>query len=331
MSTKRQPLKISTRKRKRPATSSASGVPSILNRIPVPLASTHQSTTATQETNDDFLDEDSSSSFELPSDIILAIASLNQRHSYATCELTNPDSEPIQFVLKLMLNATLFTSSNNAENDQIASSIASTGFDIELNRLCAAGEIKLIQLQGMNGEEDTAVFEMKDYLTGVGDVKMHQDRSDHDQKVIDLFTSCVKEFNGTFVAHRELQEAMEYKNRRNDEYLLNNDKWIDQLISAQLLLPRRRMGATSVSSAHASYWFVLPKLGHAASFITEGRRRMVMKLKRAPYRELKRNSLETSARGGMAGPFHVRDLLARGVARVKNTANGQFVKLVECD
>ena len=55
---------------------------------------------------------------------------------------------------------------------------------------------------------------------------------------------------------------------------------------------------------------------------------MTLKLKRAPNREMKRTSLEIYARGGMAGPFHVRDLLASGVAKLRNTANGNFIKLL---
>ena len=82
----------------------------------------------------------------------------------------------------------------------------------------------------------------------------------------------------------------------------------------------------------STYWFTLPGMGRAASLIGEGRNRMVQRLRRVKYSELKRRTLEMSGcnkKGmGMGGPFHVRDLVARGVVALRDTANGQFVRLV---
>ena len=349
---KRPPLRISSKKRKRPkiATSkvtkegtitttstSSFGVPSILSGdIPIGRATSSISINKTDLSNtyepnekeSTFGEETDAFDYEVPSDIILAIRSLKQRHSYATCDLFY-SHDAIKFVLKPMLNATLFTYSNDSKTDQFASAMASTGFDQELEKLCKSGEIRMLQLQGMNGEEDEAVFEMEDYLRGVQDVITHPDRSQHDQKVIDLFSHIVKKFHLTHVSGKDLvREMAEQNNKSNDaEYLLNEDKWIDCLINYQLLLPRR-LGAVGASKGWESYWLVLPKLGQSASFITEGRRRMVLRLKRAPNNELRRGSLEQYAKGGMAGPFHVRDLLARGIVKRKVTANGEFVKLL---
>jgi len=278
----------------------------------------------------------------LPSDIILAIRSLKQNYSAATYD-SDHHTEPITFVLKTMVNFTLNTFSNDAKENQVASAMASTGFDIELKSLCSSGKLRLIQLQGLNGEEDEAIFEMQDYLKAVSDIKlkMHRDASSYssDESLIDLFILCVKKFPQTFVLEQDLLKEMARENRKrtsDNNYLLQQeDKWINCLVSKQLLLPRRLNTSVSDSAKeHRSYWFTLPKLGICASLIKEGRRRMIIKLKRATHKEVKRSSLEVSGlgrgRGGvgvMSGPFHVRDLLARGVAKVNNTANGQFIKL----
>jgi len=296
-------------------------------------------TQLTKDSSSDDIDDmnqfDNEAMLDLPSDAILALRSLFQRHSYATCECQPNNSDELKFVLKPMLNSALHTTSNNDEANQIASAMESTGFHQELNRLCAAGEIKMMQLQGMNGEEDQSIMEMNEYLRGVINVMMQPNLSDYDRNVVQLFLTCqsgkahARVFQGTYVMGHELQQGLERTNRKNNEYLLKEEEWLDTLIKLQVLLPRRPMGAGAViSKSHASYWFILPGMGHAAALITEGRRRMVLKLKRAPNREIKRHSLEVSARGGMKGPFHVRDLLARGVVRLKNTANGQFIKLI---
>ncbi len=371
MSTQRKPIKITTRKRKRskaghqsndrvnrasaPASAISSSIPSILSKIPLELSSRHDNAIVDENTGekatgqtardentlgtsmDSFIDD---AELELPSDMILAMESLKRRYSCGTCDMMNASSQPITFVTRSILNSALRVSSIDEQTDQIASSLASTGFDVELKRLCTNGEIKLIQLQGLNGEEDVAVFPMSEYCRGVQDVLMNLSSStfsttttvsieQQQAKVVSLFLSCIKDFTNTFVLGQELERAMQRRNRKSKEYILNEDRWINDLINAQLLLPRRQLsGSMSASNQYASYWLTLPKLGQAASLIAEGRRRMVMKLKRAPNRELKRNHLETNARGGMAGPFHVRDLLARGIVKIISTANGQFIRLV---
>ena len=144
-------------------------------------------------------------------------------------------------------------------------------------------------------------------------------------------------FQNTHVLLRDLERALRRQNRKNEDadYLLSSQaKWIDTLVHHQLLLPRNlglSTGGTGSASflKHATFWFTIPKLGQAASTIAEGRRRMVNRLKRAPNREMKRKKLETTAsKDGMMGPFHVRDLIARDVVKLKITANGQFLKLV---
>mmetsp|Transcript_13408 Transcript_13408/g.20126 ORF Transcript_13408/g.20126 Transcript_13408/m.20126 type:complete len:350 (+) Transcript_13408:137-1186(+) len=337
-------LKISSKKRKRPKVAKSkvvptpttgatcSGIPSILSGD-IPMAT---ATRAHSSNSDAIVDRQASHGddcgafdFEVPSDIIVAIRSLKQRHSYGTCNLYH-SHDPIPFVLKAMLNATLYTTSNDSSANQVASAIASTGFDQELEKLCLSGEIRLIQVHGLNGEEDEAVFEMEDYLRGLQDAKILADTSVQDQRVIGLFSSVVKRFHLTHAPGKDLVRAMgeQNQNSSDDEYLLNEDKWIDVLISHQLLLPRRLNVSGVAHKGRESFWFVLPKLGKSAAFIKEGRRRMVLKLKRAPNHEIKRSSLEQNARGGMAGPFHVRDLLARGIVKRKVTANGEFVKLL---
>jgi len=431
------------------------------------------------------------------SDIILALTSLYNRHSYATCDCisdvnVNGDvngngsagngsagsggGSELKFTLRPMLNAALTITDSTGRNsssrsgsghgrgrecgrergrsmngsyeagstgnrtgnsignistlDQMASSLASTGFELDLQTSCRKGEVKIVQLQGLDGnsnshnnntssststststsgdglgeEANMAIFQMGDYIRGIEDVKWsklpleveaeaeaeaNKVQVQEQVQLIDLFLECIWEknnitsnqstlthpdstkrmrmvsissiFTGTFCREQELIKAMQRRNNqraragkkdkpKNHNYdvgdeedeegascsyvLLHPDKWINELIAVQLLLPRRLAGgggtAGKMNSKYASYWFTLPKLGPAAKRIQEGRRRMINRLQRArPYGyELKRSKLELNASpGGMMGPFHVRDLLARGVVVVKETPNGQFIKL----
>ena len=302
-------------------------VPSILSGN-ISISSSTNATVAktTKSSPDEFFPD--ALDIELPSNIELAMQSLKQRFSYGTCDLYYSDAIP--FCMKEMVNAALMSSSGNKSSDQVLSVDASTGFDIELKELCTSGKIRMIQLQGLDGEGDIALFEMADFVKGVKDAQIHaKESSEQDDKVIQLFVEVISSFHLTYVFGSELVEAMEQVNKRSSdsEYLLNEDKWIDVLINSQLLLPRRLNSSIHVTKGKETYWITLPKLGMASSVISEGRKRMILKLKRAPFKELKRKQLEEIARGGMMGPFHVRDLLARGVVRVKKTANGQFIKL----
>ncbi len=351
-SSARQPIKIKTRKRKRPASSkvtetkgiSENEVPSILAKALMPPQKEVENPTKSKHSDDDFEDMneiDIEAICDLPSDIVLAIRSLIQQHSYATiecgCEDEASNNSGIKFVLKPMIRSALYTNISSDDGEQVSqikSAMASTGFYKDLNSLCSEGKIKILQMQGMNGEEDECIMEMNEYLRAVRNVLSKSDLSQHDKSVLQLFLSCQTEknhsslFRGTCVMGQELQQALERINRKNEEYLLKEDQWIDTLVNLQFLLPRRPMGAVSTMlKSHASYWFTLPGMGIAAALITEGRRRMRLRLQRAPNREIKRNSLEMNARGGMMGPFHVRDLLARNVVKLKETANGQFIKL----
>ena len=120
---------------------------------------------------------------------------------------------------------------------------------------------------------------------------------------------------------------------------------IDHLVSAGVLLPR--MGNGGISSGgggQASYWFTLPGMGKATALISEGRNRVLSRLRLARYREVRRSSIESGlvvvdkkaggglddCRGiaGMTAAFHVRDLLSRGAVRTKYTPSGQFIKLL---
>ncbi|GFH49689.1 hypothetical protein CTEN210_06165 [Chaetoceros tenuissimus] len=303
-------------------------IPSILSgNISIASSTNTAVTKTTKSTPDEFFPD--ALDIELPSNIELAMQSLKQRFSYGTCDLYYSDAIP--FCMKEMVNAALMSSSGNKSSDQVLSVDASTGFDIELKELCTSGKIRMIQLQGLDGEDDVALFETADYVKGVKDAQTHaKEASEQDNKVIQLFLEVISSFHLTYVFGSELVEAMKEVNERSAdcEYLLNEDKWIDVLINSQLLLPRRLNSAIHVTKGKETYWITLPKLGMASSLIAEGRKRMILKLKRAPYKELKRKQLEETARGGMMGPFHVRDLVARGVVRVKKTANGQFIKLI---
>lgn len=317
----RVPIKLKSHKRKRLQSRSdvGSSVPSILNRLPSTIQAKNDMVeeSATSSSNDIF------DNVELPSDVLLAFDSLCQRQSYATCGLTYNTlySEELVFVMRSMLSYSLWTKSSNEEQNRIASSVATTDFHIELDRLCRNGKMKMIQLHGLDGEEDVAVFRMEDYMRGVNDALIGL--KDEMKGIGDLFLECVNQFHGTFVAANDLLRAMKKKNV--DRGVCHSEQWISELVRIQLLLPRNR-DVVSIS-ASSSFWFHLPKLSVSTKLVAEGRKRMLNRLKRAPNRELKRSTLETSSKGGFMGPFHVRDLLAKGLIRSKDTANGQFIKI----
>lgn len=105
---------------------------------------------------------------------------------------------------------------------------------------------------------------------------------------------------------------------------------IDYLVSIDILLPRH----TTVASPISSYWFTLPKMAVVAKSISSGRSRMLAVLRRSRYKEVKRAVLERRNRKQkvgeimIGGEFFVKDLLARGVIRVRCMPSGQFIKLV---
>jgi hypothetical protein len=313
-------IKLTSRKRKRiqPGFNTSSSVPSILNRFP-------DTALATKNDSKENASRDVFDNFELPSDILLAFDSLLQRHSYATCGLnySTQSNQELAFVMSSMLSSSLWTTSCNEEQNIIASSVATTDFHIELERLCRNGEIKILQLHGLDGEDDVAVFRMKDYLRGVNDALIGL--KEEMRSIGDLYLACTQQFHGTYVEANALLRAMNRKNLKRENYVLNSEKWISELVRIQLLLPRNRDGMTGSTST--SFWFHLPKLSVAAKLISKVRKRMLQRLKRAPNQELKRTMLETSVKDGFMGPFHVRDLLSKGLVRIKDTANGQFVKI----
>ena len=191
---KRKAIKVSIRRKSpksgisRTATAPGNGrrtnTPSILRRR-IPTIQTQPSANDDHNGLDDDIDHLLS---DLPSDIILAMTSLKQRHSFATCNILSGHDEPIPFILKRMIAMSLWsTCKNNPEVNQVASAEASTGFNIELHRLCNQGDLKLIQLQGLNGEEDIAVFHMGDYIRGIRDTQQAAQGHQHDTQIIGLF------------------------------------------------------------------------------------------------------------------------------------------------
>lgn len=314
-------IKITSRKRKRlqPGSDAASSVPSILNRFP--LTTQTKMNSANEHVSSDLLDN-----VELPSDVLLAFDSLCQRYSYATCSLNHSTQydEELKFIMRSMLSHCLWTKSSNEDQNRIASSVATTDFHIEVERLCRNSEIKLIQLHGLDGEDDVAVFRMEDYIRGVNDALIGME--EEARRIGQLYLTCLKQFHDTFVEADDLLRAMKKNNLERENYILHSEKWISELVHLKLLLPRKRDVCTISTST--CFWFHLPNLSTSAKLVAEGRKRMLQRLKRAPNQELKRSTLETSAKGGFMGPFHVRDLLAKGLVRVKDTANGQFIRII---
>ena len=129
------------------------------------------------------------------------------------------------------------------------------------------------------------------------------------------------------------------------------DQWIDMLIHLQLLLPRT-INNNNLCSSTSSFWYSLPKMGIAAKSILQGRKKLIQKITRSYNKELKQSTLEnnfnnTSSNNNsssreksgywleekrkklprMTGAFHVRDILARNIAKVEYRASGAYIRL----
>jgi len=271
-------------------------------------------------------------------------------------------------------NTTSSTNDDNViqETNRTLSAGAATGVNVELEELRQSNVVRLIQLHGTgDAESDLAVMETAAYEHGVRDAFA---ASSKDRKgcvglhpySIDLctwFISFLPRWTGKFVRHEAIRLALlddddtstAASGLRLPAPCRDLSKLIHHLIGIGLLLPRNA-GSTSVRQSDTSYWFTLPCMGVAAKSIADGRKRVLVKLKRSNYGEVRRAALEvgtlpSSKRAGasqslvrsdgaggggsggsgggigMPAAFHIRDLLSRGEVRIRDTPAGQFIRI----
>ena len=311
---------------------------------------------ATQKRNDDDIFDDILNSIEVPSDTVLTMRALAQRHATGILRLVSPGCQPIPFLLLPMLQSSLLSTSEDGQGDQKASAMASTGVSVDLERDCNKYQIRKLQLHGtQDKDQDVAVLEYDDFTRCVwdalpistvpleGDTFASSTEGDL-SRLIELFLICCKEHTNTYIRDVDLTNSLEAAYMKinkldkasgksdlsshlgDEELRMKSHSWIDKLISMQLLIPRL---SSSIGTAK-SYWFTLPSLGAASRELCQCRTQMLVKIRRSSQKEIKRMKLEAS-NTVMPGPFLVTDLLARGVVKLKETPSGQFVKIIKSE
>lgn len=327
--------------------------------------------------------------FDVPCDTLLALRSLVSKGAAAVCPLrTNTACLP--FVLKPMLHHALLSSvssqsnpgkcngnnthdaTNIEETNKILSAGAATGVAVELDDLRRKNVVRLLQLHGTGGVEDSgndlAIMETNIFEQGVRDAfgvpeqaydgvniketfsSSSTDLRRYSNDLCHWFTNNLSRWNQAFVSHDAIVASLVSLPAPCREA----SRTIDYFVGIGLLLPRRASSA-STRLSDRSYWFTLPGLGQASKSIADGRQRVLNKIRRSNYGEIKRSVLEagmmpSSRRGGpgkslvidshtldqqgsntidvaMPASFCIRDLLSRGQITVHETPAGQFVRV----
>lgn len=353
-----------SRKRKRSAAATSNGgnaaahVPALFRSVPQPAAAVAAADADADNGNGFNLDLDVD---DMPCDTLLALRSLVSKGVAALCPL-NAAGGSLPFVLKPMLHHALLSSvsatsngggTNNNNNDakieesnKILSAGAATGVTVELDELRRTNAVRLLQLHGTgDAERDVAItqtFEcgVRDaFSVAAGSTNLHQ----YSIELCKWFVSNLAVWNQPFVHHEAIRssllECKDLPAQCRDASLV-----VDHLVGIGLLLPRNN---ASSSSSDRTYWFTLPGLGPAARAIADGRRRILSKVQRSNYGEIKRSVLEVGAvpssrrvgagqslvrQGGadvveMPAAFCIRDLLSRGQITIRETPAGQFVRV----
>ena len=358
----------SSRKRKRSAAATSNGgnaaahVPALFRSVPQPAAAVAAADADADNGNGFNLDLDVD---DMPCDTLLALRSLVSKGVAALCPL-NAAGGSLPFVLKPMLHHALLSSvsatsngggTNNNNNDakieesnKILSAGAATGVTVELDELRRNNAVRLLQLHGTgDAERDVAVMDTQTFEWGVKDAFAATAASgstnlqQHSTELCKWFVSNFAVWNQPFVHHEAIRssllECKDLPAQCRDASLV-----VDHLVGIGLLLPRNN---ASSSSSDRTYWFTLPGLGPAARAIADGRRRILSKVQRSNYGEIKRSVLEVGAvpssrrvgagqslvrQGGadvveMPAAFCIRDLLSRGQITIRETPAGQFVRV----
>ena len=328
--------------------------------------------------------------YDMPCDTLLALRSLVSKGAAAVCPLRTNSDAGLPFVLKPMLHHALLSSVSSQSNpgegsdatdieetNKILSAGAATGVTVELDGLRRDNVVRLLQLQGTGGVEDSgndiAITETSLFEQGVRDafVLLEEAGDGRDTKqtfpsagndlrrysndLCTWFISNLSSWNQAFVNYDAIAALLVSL----PAPCRNASRVIDYLVGIGLLLPRRASSA-STRPSDRSYWFTLPGLGVASKSIANGRQRVLNKIRRSYYGEMKRSVLEAGMmppsrrfepgkslvaypadshkldqKGSstidvaMPAAFCIRDLLSRGQIIIHETPAGQFVRAGE--
>lgn len=389
-----------TRKRKySPSNGNAStktkeSVPALFRSVPTPAAAEAAADIEDKQSIYDTLPSLDDATFDVPCDTLLALRSLVSKVAAAVCPLrTNATTAGLPFVLKPMLHHSLLSSvssqsnpgkgngsdnhvaTNIEETNKILSAGAATGVTVELDDLRRKNVVRLLQLQGTGGVEDSgndvAIMETCFFELGIRDALVVLEEANdgvstkqtfssagtdlrrYSNDLCQWFISNLSSWNQAFVNY----DAIAFSLVSLPAPCRDASRVIDYLVGIGLLLPRRASSA-STRPSDRSYWFTLPGLGKASKSIADGRQRVLNKIQRSNYGEMKRSVLEagmmpssrrfepgkslvayptdshkldqqgsSTIEVSMPAAFCIRDLLSRGQIAIHETPAGQFVRV----
>ena len=272
---------------------------------------------------------------EIPHEIILAVRSLKSRHQVAYCPSCDKNSPPMALILKPMLHD-IFLDKNQTNVDE-----SFTGIEIELKN----SNPKLLQplkLHGTSNNNDIALMETKDYISGIKDAHRHFLLNNPDQMYISdsfiaWFVDALQQnWYEPSVSFFQINQCHSIMNRNKPNYSSSTLKGlVNYLLNIQILIPHTTRMSTGcmMDNSNCFYWFSLPKLGTVSKALTKGRTKLITTLKWAPQKQLKRSTLDTIdlLKGETfvaVGAFVIRDWIARqSTIKLLSTPNGEFIQL----
>ena len=383
-----------TRKRKHPpshhgnaSTKTKESVPALFRSVPTRAAAA-AADNKNKHSIYDTLSTLDGIDFDVPCDTLLALRSLLSKGAAAVCPLRSNADAGLPFVLKPMLHHALLSSvssqsnqgkgndaTNIEETNKVLSAGAATGVTVELDGLRRDNVVRLLQLQGTGGVEDSgndiAILETTSFEQGIRDAfALLEDADDargtkqtfsssrndlrlYSNDLCAWFISNLSSWNQAFVNYDVIAASL----ATLPTPCRNPPCVIDYLVGIGLLLPRRASSA-STRPSDRSYWFTLPGIGKASKSIADGRQRVLNKIRRSNYGEIKRSVLEAGMMPpsrrfepgkslvahptdshkldqqgsstidvAMPAAFCIRDLLSRGQITIHETPAGQFVRV----
>jgi len=277
----------------------------------------------------------------MPCDALLAMRSLVQRNQHAVV-----GSHNVPFVLRKMIHAVM------VGNDKLDVG-ASTTIGQELDDLLQRGVIRMLRLftstdKGGN-PQDVAVFEESIFRAEVERTFFHCDVEKEEEDKLDekkngrsilidwpaltrRFLFALEAIRKMYVKEIDLINTMSsFPSDMNSNIYkaMHSKKDIDALVLAGLLIPMRPTHSFSLSAEDNIYYFTLPGMGEACQSIINGRKDMILKVKRSLQKEMKQTALARKPlRNSSFSPlFHLKDLISTGHLVLTQTPSGVSVKL----
>lgn len=290
---------------------------------------------------DKSLADDSDPLNALPCDALLAMRSLVQRNQHAVV-----GSHNVPFVLRKMIHAVM------VGNDELDVG-ASTTIEQELDDLLQRGEIRMLRLftstdKGGN-PQDVAVFEESVFRAEVERTFFHRNVEKEEEDKLNektngrsvlidwralnqRFLFALEAIRKMYVKEIDLINTMSSlpPDMNSSIYkAMHSKKDINALVLAGLLIPMRPTHSFSLAAEDNIYYFTLPGMGEACQSIINGRKDMVLKVKRSLQKEMKQTALvRKPLRNSSFSPlFHLKDLISTGHLVLTQTPSGVSVKL----